>query len=385
MENNRIEYLAHKWLEHTISPEEGSEFNEWYRNGLDNPVFIGADYAQSEAELRDRIYKVIERNIQNRRRGGSWLRVVAAAFVVLNIGAMIYWYNSKNQDQAVVHTNSRTVDLAPGTDQATLILSDGSRVQLSDVAQNGRLADQGGVVISKTADGQLIYQVGSSAHPRSEGVVAYNTIETPAGGQYQVILPDGTHVWLNAASSFRYPTFFSKSGNREVQLTYGEAYFEVSPDADQPFVVSSGRQQLEVLGTHFNVSAYTEEAQIKTTLLEGRVKVTDRLSKETVLLRAGQQSKLSGAGIKVKTLDDSNLLLWKDGKFIFDNESIGTIMQQIGRWYNVEVVFEDPVQDVRLNGSVSRFAHLSTLLSKLEQTGLVRFRREANQLLVMKP
>ena len=385
MKNKRIEYLAHKWLNNTISPEEGLEFNQWYRQGLDNPVFIGANYAKSEEELRDRMYQVIERNINKKRRSGRWLRTVAAAFVVLNICAGIYLYSSKYEDQELLITNSGTADVPPGTDQATLILSDGRRVQLSDVADSGRLALQEGVVISKTADGQLVYHVSSSAKADPKGVIAYNTIETPQGGQYQVVLPDGTRVWLNAASSFRYPINFSVAGRRAVQLSYGEAYFEVSPDKEHPFVLSSGRQQLEVLGTHFNVSAYTEDAVVKTTLLEGKVKLTDRLSKEEVMLRAGQQAQLSGTGIQVENLDEANIDLWKDGKFIFNNEPMVSVMQQISRWYKVNVVFQDPVQDVRLNGSVSRFEHLSTLLSKLEQTGLVSFKREGNNLVVMKP
>ncbi|MEJ5145355.1 FecR family protein [Sphingobacterium sp. MYb388] len=383
MKNKRIEYLAHKWLNNTISSEEGLEFNQWYREGLENPVFIHGKYAKTEEELRDRIYQVIDRNIHKKRRSGRWLRTVAAAFVVLNICAGIYLYS--NNDQELVITNSSTQDLPPGTDQATLTLSDGRRVQLSDVGHNDQLADQGGVVISKTADGQLIYHVSTSAKADPKGVVSYHTIETPQGGQYQVVLPDGTHVWLNAASSFRYPTSFPKTGRREVQLSYGEAYFEVSPDTEQPFIVSSGRQQLEVLGTHFNVSAYTEDATVKTTLLEGKVKLTDRLSKEEVMLRAGQQAQLSGTGIQVKTLDEANMDLWKDGKFTFNNERMLSVMQQIARWYKIKVVFQDPVQDVRLNGSVSRFEHLSTLLSKLEQTGLVSFRREGDNLVIMKP
>ena len=382
MKNKRMELLAHKWLEDRITPEEVAEFNSWYSEGLDQPIFIAVDYAHSDQHLRNRIFNIIEKEISKRRRSGMWLRAVAAVFAVMTIGVGIYLYSK--QDQETVMTTGSTVDIPPGSDEATLVLGDGRRIVLSD-AENGKLANQGGVAVSKTADGQLVYRIAGGDDSQLSSAVVYNSIETPQGGQYQVLLPDGTRVWLNAASSFRYPTAFPKSGRREVQLTYGEAYFEVSPDVEHPFVVATGRQQLEVLGTRFNVNAYPEDPLIKTTLLAGKVKVTDRLSKEQVLLRPGQQAQLDGLGIRVKTLSDTNLELWKDGKFTFDNEPMRSIMQQIARWYKVRVVYEDPVQDVRLTGSVSRFDQLSTLLQKLEQTGLVRFKREGDRLIVMKP
>lgn len=382
MKNKRIELLAHKWIVGTISSEEQDEFNRWYTKGLDNPVLINTDYAHSDEVLRQRILVAIQKNIQQKKKNQVWLRAVAALFVALTLG--VGFYIDRNKGKEAVQVHSMAHDIAPGGDKATLVLADGRRIALSD-AQNGKLAEQAGVVIAKSADGQLIYRIVPGKETSPSHAVVYNSIETPVGGQYQILLPDGTHVWLNAASSLRYPTSFPKTGRREVQLAYGEAYFDVSHDALHPFVVSSGRQQLEVMGTRFNVTAYQEDRQIKTTLLAGKVKISDRLSKEEIVLQPGQQALLSAAGIEVNTLDGSNVELWKDGKFIFDNESMRSIMPQIARWYKVKVSFVDPVEDVRLNGSVSRFENLSTLLEKLELTGLVRFKLEGDQLQVMKP
>ncbi|UZJ63234.1 FecR domain-containing protein [Sphingobacterium sp. KU25419] len=302
--------------------------------------------------------------------------------MLFNIGVAVYVY--RNHEPDTVTKAPAIADIRPGTDQATLILSDGRRIPLSDAA-SGKLAEQSGVAISKTADGQLIYAITGATDAAPTDKVIYNTIETPQGGQYQVKLPDGTHVWLNAASSLRYPTSFPKIGHREVTLTYGEAYFEVSHDEDHTFVLSSGRQDIDVIGTKFNITAYPEDDLIKTTLLKGKVKVTDRLSKKEVVLQPGQQSILQGDDLRVKTIGEGSSQLWKDGKFYFDNEKMSSIMQQISRWYKVKVVFQDPVEEVQLSGSVSRFDKLSTLLEKLEQTGLVRFKREDDQLMVMKP
>ncbi|MGJ1322838.1 FecR family protein [Sphingobacterium faecium] len=380
--DRRIILLANKWLEQRITNEEIAEFNQWYSEGLDHPVFVGKNYAASDEDLRDRIYSVIQQQIHRKKRKNYWMRAVAAVFLMLNLGVALYVY--RNHEPDTVAKAPAIADIRPGTDQATLILADGRRIPLSDAA-SGRLAEQSGVAISKTADGQLIYAITGATDAAPTDKVIYNTIETPQGGQYQVKLPDGTHVWLNAASSLRYPTSFPKIGHREVALTYGEAYFEVSHDEDHTFVLSSGRQDIEVIGTKFNITAYPEDNLIKTTLLKGKVKVTDRLSKKEVWLQPGQQSILQGDDLRVKTMVEVSSQLWKDGKFYFDNEKMSSIMQQISRWYKVKVVFQDPVEEVQLSGSVSRFDKLSTLLEKLEQTGLVRFKREDDQLMVLKP
>ncbi len=380
--DRRIILLANKWLEQRISNEEIAEFNQWYSEGLDHPVFVGKNYAASDEDLRNRIFNVIQQQIHRKKRKNYWMRAVAAVFLMLNLGVAVYVYRNHEPDTVV--KAPAIADIRPGTDQATLILSDGRRIPLSDAA-SGKLAEQSGVAISKTDDGQLIYAITGATDAAPTDKVIYNTIETPQGGQYQVKLPDGTHVWLNAASSLRYPTSFPKIGHRAVALTYGEAYFEVSHDEDHTFVLSSGRQDIEVIGTKFNITAYPEDNLIKTTLLKGRVKVTDRLSKKTVELLPGQQSILQGDDLRVKTTDEVNQQLWKDGKFTFDNESIRSIMQQVARWYQVKVVFRGPVDDIRLIGSVSRFENLSKLLEKLEQTGLVKFSWEGDQLIVSKP
>jgi len=380
IKNSRIEELAHKWFQKTISPAEQLELNQWYYKGLDRPIYIHEDFAQSDEELRGRLYEHIQQDIQQHKQVRLWKRIVGAAFILMCMAGSIYLY--RWQDQTGKAEVSK--DVAPGGDDATLILSDGTRISLNE-AGNGKLAEQAGISVSKTADGQLVYTLTSADAAAADAAPSYHIIETPEGGQYQVLLPDGTHVWLNAASAFRYPLSFAKDGSREVWLEYGEAYFEVAEDHTHPFLVRSDRQQTEVLGTHFNIHAYPDEGAIKTTLLSGAVKVTDLISEQKVLLRPGQQSIVSTAGIQVRAVGETDIILWKDGKFVFDNEPMGSVMRQIARWYKVRVVYEDNVQDVRLSGSVSRFEKISTLLEKLEQTGLVRFRRDADVLTVMKP
>lgn len=380
--NRHIEKLVRKWDEGTATPAEELEIDEWYDNEPNHPIYLHEDFAESEEDLGFRMYTRIQRDIRRLEpmRARRWLITTGAALALLALSIGIYYYRV----QEVISMATVSHDIAPGGDYATLILSDGSRIALDEV-QDGKLAEQAGIEVSKTAEGQLVYRLSAGKASAAEAKVSFHTIETPKGGQYQVVLPDGTRVWLNASTSFRYPLSFATSSRREVGLLYGEAYFEVSEDAAHPFVVHSDRQQTQVIGTHFNINAYSDEETIKTTLLSGAVKVTDLLSEQDVLLRPGQQSIVGRAGMRVQTLGDTNIILWKDGKFVFDNEPMSAVMRQIARWYKVRVVYRDAVQDVRLSGSVSRFENISTLLEKLEQTGLVRFKREDDLLTVMKP
>src|SRR5690606_467261 len=203
-------------------------------------------------------------------------------------------------------------------------------------AADGRLAELDGITVTKTANGQLVYEI-SEAQNKSE--ITYNTIETPNGGQYQVRLPDCTAVWLNAGSRLTYPTSFASSDNRRVELL-GEGYFEVAKDSKRPFIVVAEQQEVEVLGTHFNVNAYADEGNIKTTLLEGSVKVGSS-TQGTKMLKPGQQAINSKGNLEVKSVNTDYAVAWKDGYFRFNDKSLDMGLREIARWYDVEIVYEN--------------------------------------------
>ncbi|HEY0176147.1 MAG TPA: FecR domain-containing protein, partial [Pedobacter sp.] len=267
----------------------------------------------------------------------------------------------------------------PGGNKAVLTLADGSKISLTD-AVNGALAEQAGITVNKTKDGQLIYTV-SKIRPGTDSA-AYNTIETPKGGQYQVILPDGTSVWLNAASSLRYPAFFT-GNERKVQLE-GEAYFEVAKNPAMPFRIVSKGQVAEVLGTHFNINSYQDEPGIKTTLLEGSVRVLNSRSHTAVLLKPGQQSNTAIDGTTtLRNVNPEQYVAWKSGKFIFADANIESIMRQVSRWYNVEIEYKGDISKEKFGGRASRFTNVSELLEILELTDQVHFDIHGRRIIVM--
>ncbi|WP_448634930.1 FecR family protein [Pedobacter panaciterrae] len=244
------------------------------------------------------------------------------------------------------------------------------------------------MVINKTADGQLVYTVSDSDPQGKNGAQLFNTIETPNGGKYQVNLPDGTRVWLNAASLLRYPTKFSGS-KRVVELT-GEGYFEVAKLPGKiPFIVKSEGQEVEVLGTHFNINSYEDEGPIKTTLLEGSVRVIRSKSSwnapdNNVLLRPGEQSELGEQKINVKEVNTESILAWKDGDFVFDGDDLKSIMRKVARWYDVEVIYKGEFDDVKFGGLISRSKNISSVLGIMESTGKIHFVIEGNRITVLR-
>ncbi|MNQ92505.1 fec operon regulator FecR [compost metagenome] len=260
--------------------------------------------------------------------------------------------------------------------RATLTLDNGKTIALDSVA-DGKIALETGVEITKTEEGKIVYsQNGKQLQARA----AINTMTTPSGGQFQITLPDGTMVWLNAASSIKYPAVFS-SNERRVELT-GEAYFEVAHNPSKPFIVSSAGQDVSVLGTHFNINAYDNEELIKTTLLEGSVKVT-KAGAGSRLLKPGQQASLKGGIFKVNQVDVNKAIAWKQGYFMFDNEDIKIAMRQISRWYNVEVVYQGDLSDLDFTGTMPRTYSLKQLLRVLELTGNFKFKIEGRRITVM--
>lgn len=279
-------------------------------------------------------------------------------------------------------------DANPSADKAILALTNGTRINLSN-ARSGLLLKVQGIEITKAKDGTLVFKITGSKSNAS----GYSTITTPKGGQYKVILPDGTRIWLNTASSLSFSTSLNPSlGERRMKLI-GEAYFEVKKDKVHPFIVMTGKQQLEVLGTHFNVSAYPDEGSIRTTLLEGSVRISALLShdrwgalrKNELILKPNQQSTLTKNSLQITEVDTEATVAWKNGEFFFHNVALENIMLQISRWYNVEVVYEnEQLAKKRFGCMTSRSEKLSQVLSKLQLTGNAHFKVEDRKITVTK-
>ncbi len=303
----------------------------------------------------------------------TWYRVAAAASVLLllSIGGYFIFNNLAPKQIADIEKQQQfnKNDVAPGGNKAILTLANGTQIVL-DSAANGALTQQGNTKIIKLDNGQLAY----NPLNQKPGEILYNTISTPKGGQYQIVLADGSKVWLNAASSLRFPASFSGK-ERKVQLT-GEGYFEVAKNAAMPFRVSVNGIQVEVLGTHFDVNAYSDESTIKTTLLEGSVKIKNEMpansGSPSILLAPGEQADFT-KDHNFKINSHANLeevIAWKDGNFEFNNTPVTDIMRQVSRWYDVEVDYRGGQPAHKLTGKISRNVNLSQLIGMLQYTGV---------------
>lgn len=407
----RYQELAEKWLNKTINPQEREEFTLWYNSGQDNDINLPKDFAGNDQELKKRIFSGVTQNISDpvlpsAYKFQRWFAAAAIIMVVFSAG--LYFYSdNKVVDQFVskqtitepkLASPSKMVtavpekqkirvtevkDIEAGDNKAILTLGDGTKIILDD-AQNGILANQGGNSILKTAEGELIYsfsnETSNQSTERKADNIIFNTIETPKGGKFQVILPDGSKVWLNAASSLRFPTAFSGS-KRHVELK-GEAYFEVAHDDSKVFEVNTRNQVVQVLGTHFNINAYSDEPTVNTTLLEGSVRVSDLRTNISQLLKPGEQSKLSERIEVINVKNTSEAVAWKEGYFQFDEADIKTVMRQIERWYDVSVIYEGEVPNYRFGGEIERSLSLLQVLKILEKTK-VHFRLEGREVIVM--
>ncbi|MBB5637838.1 hypothetical protein HDE68_003763 [Pedobacter cryoconitis] len=304
-----------------------------------------------------------------------WYMAAAAIFVTFT---SVYIYQA-NQNKFESINQYKVASIVPGRSKAILTLSNGSKIILAD-SKNGEITNQSGTIITKK-DSQLVYQKSGSS-PADK--YAYNAVETPKGGQYQLVLPDGTKVWLNAASSLRYPLAF-QGNERKVELT-GEAYFEVAKDKTRPFKVHSNNQVVEVLGTHFNINVYSNEPFIKTTLLEGSVKVTNSSTNAQTIIRPGEQSiiqKTGNSAIKVKDVDMDEAVAWKNGYFMFNSEQLESVLRKISRWYDVDIQYQnEELKHQLFSGTLSKYLSVSQVLKKLELLQSVHFKTEGRKIIV---
>lgn len=330
------------------------------------------DLEQKETE----IYAALLPNIREQRKPYLWPRIAAAASVILIISAGGYFLWHKKPQKSQIAQNQH--DVAPGTDKAIIKMANGKQINVTD-AKNGLLARQGATTITKTADGKLVYQNSGG----NAGTMLYDTIVVPRGGQHQVKFADGSIAYLNADSKLRIPENFEGSG-RTVELISGEADFHVVHHAERPFTVIANGQITKDIGTEFNINAYPDEPAIKTTLLEGSIRINK--NKQFVILKPGQQSVVSAANsiIKVQEADTDEAFAWKNGQFIFNSAPLENIMRQVSRWYDVNVIYEsESLKAKRFSAISTRFTNASQVLHDLELTGDVKFDIEGKTIKVL--
>ncbi|WP_123848266.1 FecR family protein [Chitinophaga lutea] len=391
MLRERLQHLVDRYFSGACTEAEQKELARWIDDAKNDDALkelleeAWQGYQPATAmpeEMSDRILTAVFKqppavrtNLQYRL--GGWRSVAAAAAVLLLAGAAYFLLKPEEQHNYVAEQPRYRNEVPAGGNKALLTLGDGTVITL-DSAANGLLAQQGRVQVMKKANGELSYEGnGGFADP-----AAVNTMRTPRGGEYRLTLPDGTKVWLNAASSITFPVTF-RGNDRAVQIS-GEVYFEVAHNPSKPFRVTAGGATVEVLGTHFNINAYNGEAAVKTTLLEGSVKVSSRLSR--AVLDPGQQARVTSAGsMDVESnVDLDEVMAWKNGYFLFNDADMPSVMRQLENWYDVTVSYEGgKIPERSFGGGIQRSLPLTKVLQILEEND-VKFRVEGRNITVLK-
>lgn len=374
MNQLEIENLIKRYNKGLCTEDEKALLETWYIEWNKDKILDISDQSLHDDLLINR-QTVLQQIRSDDRSYSLWSRIVAAAAVIIVLFGVSLWYFSKDElsnDKLIVH------DIAPGKDGATLTLANGQKISINEMLV-GDIATQAGVKISKTKDGQLIYEITSNEHSE----LAYNTLATARGQQSQVRLPDGTLVFLNSESALRYPTSFRNSDKRIVSLE-GEGFFEVSKDKKHPFIVKTRGQEVEVLGTQFNINSYADQRSIRTTLIEGSVKVTS-VNNVSKILKPDQQAINSGDGIELVDVESQFFVDWKEGFFMFNNESLESITNRVARWYNIKVVYEDNgLKTKTFIGTISKYENISKVIETLEGTAMASFKLNKDVLTISK-
>ena len=394
-QKERLSFLFRAYLDKEYSPAEKQELMEYARRAEDDDhirdlinATLETDFlmhAQDEVQA-EAIFRSIIAHKETRLsliRKLTWIKIAAAAVIVLALGVGFYFTQSKNEKPVIADTKPLQNDVrAPEAVKAMITLADGRTVALDKMA-SGQLAMQGDVSVLKNAVGEVIYSSGSRVSARE---LQYNTLTNPRGSQVvNLTLADGTRVWLNAESSLKYPVAFV-GNDRKVEIT-GEAYFEVTRSVTasgkkQSFLVDANGVITEVLGTHFNVNAYKDEGAMKITLLEGSVRVSK--SNDAKTIKPGQQAIATGSELRVaNNIDTDAVMAWKNGKFSFNRAEITTVMRELARWYNLEVVYQGGVPADKFGGNIQRTLPLSQVLDLLKESQ-VNFEIHGRKVIVKK-
>ncbi|WP_316779653.1 FecR family protein [Pedobacter antarcticus] len=374
MDKEQAKILLDRYISGQATAAERTLVESWYEQ-----LAAGQDYPSEDPDPKKAVKDGLQ-SITNpsRRQPSYWIPATIATAASLIIAG--YFSIVKMDKQPVRPTMAKAVikkDVQAGGNKAFITLANGKKISLTD-AKNGKLAAESGLTITKTSDGKLVYQlIAQQQATRADNSTArpsYNIIETPKGGQYQLSLPDGTRIWLNAASSLKYPTVFT--GKQRIVELAGEAYFEVAPNREMPFIVKTENQQVKVLGTHFNIKSYSDEHETITTLSEGSVDVSSNTQRyhqaSSATLKPGQQSVITAdkSEIRIRKADMDTAMGWKNGYIIFNAADIQTIMQQVSRWYNIDVRYEGEISRRTFTGRVPRSSNLSSLLKIMELSNI---------------
>ena len=368
----------------TLSREEYEQLLEAYGDIVKNTSITAAPDKELFASIQDRIINYEEQSrsipatislkpLANKRR---WLYYPAAAAILIAVLIGTYFLADRRSSVQPIAATT-TPAIPPGSNKAVLTLANGQQLLLDD-AKQGNIASQNGVKIIKLDSGLLAYHDAAAAG----GQTLYNTITTPRGGQYQLVLPDGTHAWLNAASSLRFPISFN-GPERKVELT-GEGYFAVARDAAHPFIVSFKHTQVEVLGTEFNIMAYDDEPATQTTLVSGSVRLAN--GAQLTLLQPGKMALVATAQprqpVQVITADVEQVTAWKNGKLSLANADLAAVMRQLSRWYDINVHYAGAVPDKHFFGSINRNVYLASILAFLKNNG-IRVTQEGRDITIL--
>lgn len=380
MKPEEVSALLKKYEENTCSVEEEKLLALWFAEKAKNGRWTWEN-EEEQALVKQLMFKRINRAlfVPKWYQRKKILQPIAAAMLLL--GGIITWiYLVREADYASYERLYTERAVEPGTNAALLTLADGTIIRL-DEATSGLLSDKHGVLIKKLENGELIYEVDHSIPLDKNGQIRQNTISIPNGGQYQLTLPDGSKVWLNSGSTLIYPAVFVEQ--RRAVTLIGEAYFEVAHNNEQPFIVKALDNEIEVTGTHFNISAYEEEKQVKTTLVEGGVVVSKKNAR--IALTPGQQavSRLESEDIHRFDIDPFYALGWLKGYFVFEDQDIRTIMNDIARWYNVDIQYEgEPNKFKKIGGTYQRSKGIDELLNHLEVLSGMHFTLKERRVIV---
>ncbi len=366
--------ILSKYLKGQCTEEEKVWVEKWYKDKLDESFLI--DNTIEEQHL-DEVWNSLKNDLK-RDKIIPLRRIAGIAASLVFILGMAFYFNGEQSfiNQEIVF--NKEIKIPAGRNQALLTLTNGKQVYLDSISV-GSTVSENGIIITKMDDGTLTYKVDHSY--MTEGKEGYNTISTPRGGQYKVILPDNSIVWLNAVSSIKFPITFSGK-TRLVELE-GEGYFEVAHNKAKPFIVSSFNQQTIVKGTKFNITSYADEDKMTTTLVEGAVvvKTENTVVKET-LLNPNEQLIVNENFVTKIKVDATEAIAWKDGKFVFNNTPLKVIMHQLSRWYDVDVEYLDNIEKITFTGSISRFDDMQDVLRKISLTESVKFETRGRRVMV---